>query len=121
MTLTLSKAVPREFIGAGGVAMQRSFRELSLPKKILFTLFVVVFFGCWIVSAYLDYYYSRTRSDLPQPELGRVYNLKSYGITKYITKHEKLQLELLVWISAGSLLGLVILVTCEFSSRRSKR
>lgn len=97
------------------------FQALSLLKKTLYVLLVLACLGTWGSWTYLDQHYARNRLEVPQPEFGRVYNLKALGLTKYITKSERLQLELLVWGWAGSVLALVILVGCETSWRRSRR
>lgn len=101
--------------------MQRLFRQLSLPEKVIYVLLVAVFFGSHGLFTYLDHHYATTRPHAPQPELGRIYNLEFYGITAALTAGEQFQLQLLVWIWAGSIFAFIVLVTSQFRSRRRNR
>lgn len=100
--------------------MHEIFKHLSLPKKAAYILLVIVFFSTWVSSAYLRYHYAHTRSDSPQPELGRIYNLKTYGVTKYLTKYERLELAWLAWVWGGCLVIFVLFVAYEIKSLGSK-
>ena len=95
-----------------------ALRRMSRAKKILLVFFALVFFASFGLLVFLDSYYAATGIAAPQPELGRIYDLKAYGIGRFLTREEKLQVEALVWIWSGSIIAIVLLVVVGFKPRR---
>jgi hypothetical protein len=101
--------------------MPRTLQDLSPSKKIAYLLVVAVVFSSFWLWMYLDYRYARTGPHVPQPEIGRVYSLESYGIPAYVTHKGKLLLQLAFWTWCGSVSALVMLAAGVFDKWRSNR
>jgi hypothetical protein len=80
-------------------------------KKIIAIFLGTAISICIGLVVYLDYNYAYTRTERPQPEIGRIYPLNIHGTIVYITRKEDLQLK---WLFRGGFTFFVIAVLFTF-------
>jgi hypothetical protein len=69
-------------------------------SKMWKQLSAIVALVSWTASFVLWYHYAFTRSDVRQPESGRIYPLNTHGSIVYLTSHERFLLYGLMVVGA---------------------